>query len=674
MVESIAFQRRDIEPKPVRTWRGLRSDATIHFLAIGVPLPILATLSWAKWPDAVVDFGQQLYIAWRLAMGDVLHRDIAYHHGPLAANVNALLFKIFGPHLWILIAANAVVAIVIFAAMHYLLRTGTSAWAATFAITFGICVFAFAQYVGVGNYNYLTPYVHDATHGLMWAVIMLVTITRRWSCHETGLPRDAVLTNRAMVTAGIALGMCFLTKAEIFLAAGVAAAFFLVCEPFTRLRSPSQWFRTYATFCVGFAIPPGLAFIAYCQHLPWRAAALATAGPWPAVLGGTAASNVFYVEGMGMDAPFENAWLMFVVALLWLLAWGIAIAAELMLVPRLSPMSRQLFPAASLCAVSFVVTWVMPINWFDAARGIPLLLAGAIALDVRTSVMQFRKRDIVDSAPLVRMVVGLFALTLMLKMSLNVRIYHYGFVLAMPAVLTVVAFALGNLIHGKCLASGQMSVRHAVIVGILMACAARHIQVSQRIWSEKTYSVGEGWDWFLAGPEGDIVEKARVTIPAVLNPGDDLAVMPDGVMLAYLTRRKMGMPFLYFMPNDVAVYGEEKIMRSLEECAPQAVAIIHKDTSEFGKRFFGQDYARGIATRVVEQYEAQLCIGAVPMKSDHFGILVLTKREADRGSTPTIDGNSSGMLRAPISCESENFATRSWVPYGGRDGPTVRSE
>ena len=66
----------------------------------------MAFWSWRKWPDLLVDFGQQLYIPWQLASGKLLYKDIVILHGPLSQYFNAFWFKLFGPSLTVLIFVN----------------------------------------------------------------------------------------------------------------------------------------------------------------------------------------------------------------------------------------------------------------------------------------------------------------------------------------------------------------------------------------------------------------------------------------------------------------------------------------------------------------------------------------------------------------------------------------
>ena len=73
---------------------------------IVIVFSLMAFWSWRKWPDLLVDFGQQLYIPWQLASGKLLYKDIVILHGPLSQYFNAFWFKLFGPSLTVLIFVN----------------------------------------------------------------------------------------------------------------------------------------------------------------------------------------------------------------------------------------------------------------------------------------------------------------------------------------------------------------------------------------------------------------------------------------------------------------------------------------------------------------------------------------------------------------------------------------
>ena len=68
---------------------------------------VLVAASGRKWTDPLVDFGRELYVPWRLSHGAVLYRDVDDFYGPLSQYLNAGFFRVFGPGLMVLAAANS---------------------------------------------------------------------------------------------------------------------------------------------------------------------------------------------------------------------------------------------------------------------------------------------------------------------------------------------------------------------------------------------------------------------------------------------------------------------------------------------------------------------------------------------------------------------------------------
>ena len=103
------------------------------------------------------------------------------------------------------------------ALLYYALRQIGRRWAATAACLVFVLLFAFGQYMWVGNFNYVCPYSHEMTHGLMLSLLAVVVA---WPSERGGLLR--------WVASGLALGLAFLTKAEVFLPGAAATAVVLL--------------------------------------------------------------------------------------------------------------------------------------------------------------------------------------------------------------------------------------------------------------------------------------------------------------------------------------------------------------------------------------------------------------------------------------------------------------
>jgi hypothetical protein len=233
--------RRQAMNARVRTWAGP--------VLIAAALAALTVWTWGKWPDALVDFGRELYVPWQLAEGRALYADLVYFNGPLSPAVNALLFRLAGPSVRALVLLNLAIVVAILVMTHQLLRRLAGRLAATAGSLVFLVFFAFAQFMPGGNYNYLAPYSHEATHGLALSIAALAFLgahlrdgRRRWA-----------------LAAGVAAGCAFLTKAEfpIALVPALGLGLFLKHRPG---QGPVRHALTQmAIAAAGFAAPPLLA-------------------------------------------------------------------------------------------------------------------------------------------------------------------------------------------------------------------------------------------------------------------------------------------------------------------------------------------------------------------------------------------------------------------------------
>ncbi|HJZ87156.1 MAG TPA: hypothetical protein VKN99_18410 [Polyangia bacterium] len=540
----------------------------------------LAVLSWGRSCDVLIDFGKELYVAWQVASGRRLYADLAYLHGPLSPHVNGLLMRGFGVSLRTLELANLVVLGVVLTLLRRLLGELAGARAATVACLVFLPVFAFGHLTGIGNYNFVCPYTHEMTHGLAIGLFGLYCLARG-----------------RLAAVGLAVGLSALTKIEIFvptaLALGGGAALLLAREPAHRWRRAALW--------VGAALlPVGMAALLLGRSAP-QMLQLARA-----LAAGDAPGLRFFRAGMGtLDLPGSLAAL-----LAWTVAWA-AFAGGLALV-ALRVRGRGLALIVFVLVSAGLVAARHAVDWPNAAR--PLPVAAALAV-----VQAFRQR-----APL-RLAFALFALGLLGKMTLHARVHHYGFVLAAPATLLSVVAAVEWIPAAIARRGGAGGVFRAGALAVCVVLAAASLHRSAAFWHAKTERVGTGADAFFADPErGRAVNQAlaelQATAPATL------AVLPEGATLNYLLRRPNPTPYDNFQPTDVIVFGEDAMLAAFAAHPPARIALVHKDTSEFGYRFFGRDYAQRLGAWIRAYYRRASLIGSPPLWDQSFGIEILEPR------------------------------------------------
>jgi hypothetical protein len=574
--------------------------------------------SWRKWPDPLIDFGRELYVPWEITRGRVLYRDIASLFGPLSPYVNALWFQLFGVSLMTLVACNLAIFAAMVAGIYHLVRISTDRVTASAASLSTLLLFGFSQYGPVGNYNFVCPYSHEATHGMASSVAMLVCL------------QSAIVERRKMFWAmgGVCFGLAMLTKPEIGLAASAAAAAGIGGAWLAATRR--QDVLRGATLFAGFAIVPALLFFLYFATTTSSGAALrAVGGAWMPAFDRSIAANAFYLRGMGFDAPAVNfvrmvaifAGLLIYAAAAVALSWTKAEPAQ-------HPSIVKRLGSLALLIVAVLLTrkgaWPL---------ALPLVtLSGASAL-VWLYRLQLRGGD--SSVRLLPLVMwSAFALVLLAKMGLYARFTHYGFYLALPATVLAIVVGCGlapQLVEARVSAAAARRFRQ-IALGTLAIAIAPYLGLSHAWYWTKTVPIGSGGDRFFAttapGQEtGGTLPQAQQELERLAAPGATIAVLPEGVMLNYLMRRDSPLRLVNFMPPELIAFGENEIIRSLEAAPPDFVLLVHKDTSEYGDPRFGIDPRYGLETMrwVNARYRPVRVIGRDPLSEGGFGMVILRR-------------------------------------------------
>lgn len=590
-----------------------RRGVWIALAVLAAAFVALARWTWGAWPDPLVDFGRELYVPLRLSTGAVLGRDVAWFSGPLSQQVNALLFGIAGVSLTTLVAANLAVLALLALLWWHLLRDLAGLFAATVAVLVLLALFGFAQLVGIGNYNFVTPYSHEVTHGMLLATVALASLARF----------DARRDAPSLALAGLALGACLLTKVEVALAAGAAAALWLGALRLGPRGAPAVPRRNGAIFTAALGLPIALAFLWAALELGGLGALRLVFGGWLYALGGGAGELDFYSSGMGLDVPGRRLGELAAWSGRWALVLAPCAAAAWRL--RRGSEAAHAASAAAVLAVGGLLIWrFRSVEWLAAARPLPLFVAsiGGVAWTV------LRRSEDDPGARRARawLALSAFAFVLLLKMILNARVQHYGFALALPATLLTVAALIGVLPRELERRGHAGAVLRLGALMLFAVAAAAHLDVTRRFLAQKSEVVGRGGDAFRSDLRGRFVNAALEAYAGLAGPGDTLAVLPEGVMLNYLAGSANPTPYVNFMPPELLLFGEDRIVEAFQAAPPDWVFLVHKDTSEYGYPLFGPDYGTRLATWVQANYTSVRQFGQPPLTPGTvFGIQLMKR-------------------------------------------------
>lgn len=577
--------------------------------------------SWQRWLDPVSDVGRELYVPWQLAKGKVLYRDIAHFNGPLSQYLNAVAFMVLGASLRSLVIANLVVIGVTTLLLHRIVAFVANRWIALFCGFMFLTVFAFPPYPVATNYNFITPYSHEITHGALFSLAAIWAMVR-----FVRFGRPAILG-----WCGGFLGLVFLTKPEVFLAAGVSVgltmAFYLALERRTvRVGWSVLWFVS------GFAVPVMLAGLLLWTAMPLGEAVEAVRGGWRYAFNPRLIGLPFYRRmfgTIGTRAYPASTWIMFWaaysvvfigMAVLAAVGVGRAIRRHFPTPPRALLRSIEAISFGALLTAALVT--LRGTAWDQTLRAFPLLLA--VLVLAHGGVLLFKREGrAISSAALA---FSLYALVLLAKIALNTQLYYYGFVLAMPALM-VVSIGLVKWMP-DCLARLAGPGARAVMRGLGLAAVTAlllsllHGAVVRR--SSDWIAMGSGPNRFRAEKQFAGPINALLAHLGTSPGGATLAVLPEGAAINFLSGRVNPTPYHTLLPPEYIMFGEERIFIAYRDNPPDYIALLQRSTKEYGPRGFGHGYAGPIYSWIRSNYHPVWRNGG-DIESDDFGILLLER-------------------------------------------------
>lgn len=601
----------DLASPAVRWW-----DVDHHWSGwtiIATVLVSMTSLTWRTWPDPMIDFGRELYVPWRILEGQILYQEIAYHNGPLSPHVNAAWFAISGVSLTSLLWLNFGIVLGVVALLRSLLRDIVGGAGGTIGCVTFLGLFGFSQYTVIANYNWMCPYSHEMTHGIALSLLAIHFVRGYARCGRGWYA----------VSAGFAVGLVFLTKAEIFVAGAGAVTVGLAVV--VRARAAAGGVIREALRCAGLAFggvvaPALIALAGLMLAMPFAEAARGTLGTWVYVFDAQSLDNTFMGRVTGLDNVSGNAGMLCLVTLGWVVALLPAALAA-----RVTNARWRRIVAVLVGAGYAIGVWLLwsqfPLHlWL---RPLPLILLvalwGASRL-ARLQPMQGNPGALARHAG--RLALLVLATLLLIKIALFARVGHYGFGLAMPGTALMFAALCGWVPRALARRGWAGSVFATAAVIVWLAVLGAHIALCTRILETKTVDVGTGSDAFRADARGHLVQRATHWIRTQTPHDATLTTLIDCEMLNYLTRRTNPLRYGNFNPQQLQIFGEQEMRSEFERRRPDYIALVHRETSQYGFDYFGRDYGQNLFQWISANYRGVHLIGAHPFRGRQYGILL----------------------------------------------------
>ena len=594
----------------------------LGLLIVAVVLIAMLAMTWRTWPEPVIDFGRELYVPWQLSRGKVLYRDIAYFNGPLSPYFNSLVFRLLGVSLMKLVAVNVAILVGVLLMMHRLAARMSSEFAATIACGAFVILLATGQPGPIGNYNFLTPYSHEMTHGLALSLAAIVCLAKFIDTQK-----------RAWIgVSGALIGLVFLTKPEIFAAASISV---LVGVVLATRRRKRRWIdlALFAACAIAVVL---IAVALLSLALPFHQAIAGILGAWRWAMDPRINGNPFYQRVRGTLDLDETLQYEFVMSLGYIALFALPATIGWVMPREGNRWWWQMGISLTVVAAA-LLEFNNDVKWEEVGRPMIFFAIICVVVLARSAarkyslslVLKGEGRGEGSSSPRggpdtpsprvqgegagkaveLKFVFALFSLLMLGKVALHVQFYHYCFVLAAPvlmlAIMTLLCWLPGWIDRSG--GSGALlvgSTLAAVIVTVGIPSTDHgfgYLRYIHLVATHKPILVGTDGDAFYAAHDGESVNRIVQRLKE-LPPDAKVTIVPQGVMIDYLARRESSIPFIVQMPPEVIMFTQGKIIDSFAEHPPDYIVYLVANTSEYGFRGYNVDFGQPIFQWIVANY------------------------------------------------------------------------
>jgi len=155
---------------------------------------------------------------------------------------------------------------------------------------------------------------------------------------------------------------------------------------------------------------------------------------------------------------------------------------------------------------------------------------------------------------------------------------------------------------------------------------------SESWYTTKNLAVGRDGDRIYAfdprfNPSGQEVSQALAWIEQHVPRDATLAVLPEGTIINYLSRRVNRTGYPVWMPPELQTFGEANMVAAFQQHPPDYICLVKRDVSEYGIGTFGDSPADGLELMqwIEKNYQPVYLIGHEPLSNGLFGVEILKR-------------------------------------------------
>lgn len=545
-----------------------RLPMVVFLASTTVATILLWIVSRGKWGYAIVDSGREWIVPECLARGELLYRDVVYWFGPLTPYLHALFFRLFGSSFQTLVLAGVLASIAVLAALFIALRRVTGRAEAVMGTVLAIPSLLFMPRAGGAIFGMGYRIWHAAALSLL-AVAVAV---RPWRFARA-------------VGAGCLCGLAFLCRTEWGLAAmgGVAVA------AAARDRFRLSFLKDVLVAGLALVIVGGGPMAAFIG----LAGAGAVLRDGHVLLTGLPPeTRRFLLNISGFHDPLGG----FLRLLFSAAAW--ALLFLLIDVAATWKEDRQRFWRRLPWIAGLAVTLIVYHEYAGTTHMI--FMSGSPMIGLAAIWLGLRQKGGPRSAALCAF--GALAVVLSYRKLFSIEDSAY----VAPPLLFVIVSGFGilrELVASERARAARVRLRRwlEIALAALVFCAFAD-RTALYAADERVILPGTGGMLSARSETAETLMFLTRTIRQRTGSEDGLVVFPEGEVLNYLSGRRNPIRNKLYLPGYLTSDNEAEVLAELRSARPAALVILNRATPEYGRRFFGVNYAREVAAWIDTNY------------------------------------------------------------------------
>jgi len=465
-------------------------------------------------------------------------------------------------------------------------------FAAIASVLFFLQISAFSSIADVNNYNFISPYSHEITHG----ILLLLFSVYRLICFS----KQKNLKNAFIC--GIAVGLSLLTKPEIALAniVGVGCGWWAILRYHS---DPKGKWRLSSRALLGVILPSIFAIVLFSLAMPVGMVFESITTPLRLMVSSKVRNIPLYKSIVGIESFTEN-----IIAVSLSLALNGFIIALLLFTEKLFKTKDKIFNAKFITWVLVGIGIIYLLIPVKQRHSISLLFPSCWPLaSLLLILFLFLRKDKNERSYPIILTMALYSFLLLSKTFFRAIFAHYGVFLLIPGSLLFISYIF-TIITKSSVPSIYKTIHKVCIVALLFIIVFPFVEKTYyNLLARNIFEETKRGNIYINQREQGMVFDAIHYLRANIGKDDTLAVLPQGAGVNYILGKVNPTRYITILPLESIAFGKQNILDAYAQHPPDWVVVFSETTGDttsadwmdFARRLdaYARNYAKPLEGR-----------------------------------------------------------------------------